>query len=125
MRQIRVAWRSRITVQGSTVTVVPGRAIDRTVGTRTRGQILLNSRGAPMDRRAATVGCGTLADAANVRIAGPHPPMLGHTFVPTAAWPGDTGRSGRSARNRGLCSCTWDQIADSARVNGLFEFMWQ
>jgi hypothetical protein len=116
MRQIRVVWRSRITVQGSTVTVVPGRAIDRTVGThthtrtRTRGQILLNSRGAPMDRRAATVGCSTLAGAANVRIAGPHPPMLGHTFVPTAAWRGDTGRSGRSARNRGLCSCTWDQI---------------
>jgi hypothetical protein len=69
-----------------------------------------------MDRRAATVGCGTLAGAANVRIAGPHPPMLGHTFVPTAAWPGDTGRSGRSTRNRRLCSCTWGQIADYGRA---------
>ena len=45
--------------KGTKVVLVPlppavGRAIDRAVGTRTGGPILLNSRGARMDRHAAT-----------------------------------------------------------------------
>jgi integrase/recombinase XerD len=60
-----------------------GRAIDRAIGTRTRGPILLNSRGTPMDRHAATRRLRHLADTASVRIARPHPHMLRHTFVTT------------------------------------------
>jgi integrase/recombinase XerD len=45
--------------KGTKVVVIPlppagGRAIDRAIGTRTRGPVLLNSRGARMDRHAAT-----------------------------------------------------------------------
>jgi integrase/recombinase XerD len=58
-----------------------GRAIDRAIGTRTRGPILLNSRGARMDRHAATRRLRHLAEVAGVRIARPHPHMLRHTFV--------------------------------------------
>ena len=59
------------------------RAIERAAGTRTRGPILLNSRGARMDRHAATRRLRRLADAAGVRITRPHPHMLRHTFVTT------------------------------------------
>jgi site-specific recombinase XerD len=52
------------------------RAIERAAGTRTRGPILLNSRGARMDRHAATRRLRRLADAAGVRITRPHPHML-------------------------------------------------
>jgi integrase/recombinase XerD len=60
-----------------------GRAIDRAIGNRTRGPILLNSRGVRMDRHAATRRLRYLAGAAGVRIARPHPHMLRHTFVAT------------------------------------------
>jgi site-specific recombinase XerD len=74
--------------KGTKVVLIPlppavGRAIDRAIGTRTRGPILLNNRGAQMERHAATRRLRHLAETAGVRIARPHPHMLRHTFVTT------------------------------------------
>jgi integrase/recombinase XerD len=76
----------RVCGKGTKVVLVPlppavGRAIDRAIGARARGPILLNSRGARMDRHAATRRLRRLAEAAGVRISRPHPHMLRHTFV--------------------------------------------
>jgi len=60
-----------------------GRAIDRAIGDRIGGPILLNSRGTRMDRHAATRRLRYLADAAGVQIARAHPHMLRHTYVTT------------------------------------------
>jgi integrase/recombinase XerD len=73
--------------QGTKVVLIPlppavGRAIDRAIGGRTSGPILLNSPSARMDRHAAT-RLRRLADTAGVRITRPHPHMLRHTFVTT------------------------------------------
>jgi integrase/recombinase XerD len=62
--------------KGTKVVLVPlppavGRAIDRAIGARARGPILLNSRGARMDRHAATRRLRRLAEAAGVRISRP------------------------------------------------------
>jgi integrase len=78
----------RVCGKGTKVVLVPlppavGRAIDRAIGTRTGGPILLNSRGMRMDRHAATRRLRRLAEAAGVRITRPHPHMLRHTFVTT------------------------------------------
>jgi integrase len=78
----------RVCGKGTKVVLIPlppaiGRAIDRAIGTRSSGPILLNSRGARMDRHAATRRLRRLADTAGVRIARPHPHMLRHTFVTT------------------------------------------
>ena len=78
----------RVCGKGPKVVLVPlppavGRSIDRAIGTRTRGPILLNSRGARMDRHAATRRLRRLDETAGVRIARPHPHMLRHTFVTT------------------------------------------
>ena len=78
----------RVCGKGTKVVLIPlppavGRAIDRAIGTRTCGPILLNSRSVRMDRHAATRRLRHLADAAGVRIARPHPHMLRHTFVTT------------------------------------------
>jgi integrase/recombinase XerD len=78
----------RVCGKGSKVVLVPlppavGRAIDRAVADRTRGPILLNRRGARMDRHAATRRLRHLAQHAGVRIDRPHPHMLRHTFVTT------------------------------------------
>ena len=51
--------------------------------THLHGPILLNSRGARMDRHAATRRLRRLAETAGVRIARPHLHMLRHTFVIT------------------------------------------
>jgi site-specific recombinase XerD len=59
------------------------RAIDRAIGTRSSGPILLNSRGARMDRHAATRRLRQLAQTTGVRITRPHPHMLRRTFVTT------------------------------------------
>ena len=74
--------------KGSKVALIPlpppvGRAIDRAVGTRSIGPILRNSRGARMDRHAATRRLRRLAETAGVPIARPHPHMFWHTFVTT------------------------------------------
>jgi len=76
----------RVCGKGTKVVLVPlppaiGRAIDCAIGSRTGGPILLNSRGARMDRHAATRRLRHIAEAAGVRITRPHPHMLRHTFV--------------------------------------------
>jgi site-specific recombinase XerD len=78
----------RVCRKGTKVVLIPlppavARAIDQATGTRTGGPILLNRRGAPMDRHAATRRLRRLADAAGVQIARAHPHMLRHTFVTT------------------------------------------
>jgi site-specific recombinase XerD len=78
----------RVCGKGTKVVLVPlppavGRAIDRAIGLRVRGPILLNSRGARMDRHAATRRLRQLAGAAGIQVARAHPHMLRHTFVTT------------------------------------------
>jgi site-specific recombinase XerD len=78
----------RVCGKGTKVVLIPlpsavGRALDRAVGDRVTGPILLNSRGARMDRHAATRRLRRLADTAGVRITKAHPHMLRHTFVTT------------------------------------------
>jgi len=78
----------RVCGKGTKVVLIPlppavGRAIDRAVGGRSGGPILLNSRGTRMDRHAATRRLRRLADTAGVRITRAHPHMLRHTFVTT------------------------------------------
>jgi site-specific recombinase XerD len=78
----------RVCGKGTKTVLVPlppavGRTIDRAVGSRTHGPILVNSRGARMDRYAATRRLRRLAESARVRISRPHPHMLRHTFVTT------------------------------------------
>jgi integrase/recombinase XerD len=68
----------RICGKGTKVVLIPlppavGRAIDRAIGTRSSGPILLNSRGVRMDRHAATRRLRQLAQVAGVRITRPHP----------------------------------------------------
>jgi integrase/recombinase XerD len=60
-----------------------GRAIDRATGSRTRGPVLLNSRGIRMDRHAATRRLRHLATTAGIHVTRAHPHMLRHTFVTT------------------------------------------
>jgi integrase/recombinase XerD len=78
----------RVSGKGGKVVMVPlppavGRPIDRAIGTRAGGPILINSGGARMDRHAATRRLRRLAQAAGVPISRPHPHMLRHTFVTT------------------------------------------
>jgi integrase/recombinase XerD len=78
----------RMCGKGTKIVLIPlppavGRAIDRAIGARTHGPILLNSRGTRMDRHAATRRLRRLAETAGVPIARPHPHMLRHTFVTT------------------------------------------
>jgi integrase/recombinase XerD len=78
----------RVCGKGTKTVLIPlppavGRAIDRSIGTRAHGPILLNSRGARMDRHAATRRLRRLAAGAGVPITRPHPHMLRHTFVTT------------------------------------------
>ena len=74
--------------KGTKIVLVPlppavGRAIDRATGDRIGGSILLNSRGARMDRHAATRRLRRLAGTAGIQVARAHPHMLRHTFVTT------------------------------------------
>jgi integrase/recombinase XerD len=78
----------RVVGKGTRVVLVPlppavGRAVDLAIGNRTSGSILLNTRGRPMDRHAATRRLHRLALAAGVRLPRMHPHMLRHTFVTT------------------------------------------
>jgi integrase/recombinase XerD len=76
----------RVCGKGTKTVLIPlppavGRAIDRSIGTRAHGPILLNSRGARTDRHAATRRLRRLAAGAGVPITRPHPHMLRHTYV--------------------------------------------
>ena len=73
----------RVCGKGTKVVLVPlppavGRAIDRAVASRVRGPILLNGRGARMDRHAATRRRRHLAEAPGIQVARAHPYMLRH-----------------------------------------------
>jgi site-specific recombinase XerD len=73
----------RVCDKGTKIVLVPlppavGRAIDRAVASRVRGPILLNGRGARMDRHAATRRLRHLAQTAGIQIARAHPHMLRH-----------------------------------------------
>src|SRR5690242_19841409 len=92
----------RVCGKGTKTALIPlppavSRAIDRAVANRTNGPILLNSRGARMDRHAATRRLRCLAQQAGVRINRPHPHMLRHTFVTTMLGAGDDLRDGQIA----------------------------
>jgi len=78
----------RVCGKGGKVVVVPlppavGRAIDRAIGECASGPILLNRRGARMDRHAATRRLKWLAAAAGVRLPRMHPHTLRDTYVTT------------------------------------------
>ncbi len=78
----------RVCGKGTKVVLVPlppavGRAIDRAVADRTRGPVLLNTRGARMDRHAATRRLRRLAASVGIQAGRAHPHMLRHTFVTT------------------------------------------
>ncbi len=77
----------RVCGKGTKIVQVPlppavGRAIDRATGLRDHGPILLNGRGARMDRHAATRRLRRLADIVGLRTKA-HPYMLRHTFITT------------------------------------------
>jgi integrase/recombinase XerD len=59
------------------------RAIDRAIGSRTSGPLLLNRNGTRMDRHAATRRLAALARISRMRMPRMHPHMLRHTFVTT------------------------------------------
>ena len=78
----------RVCGKGGKVVLVPlppavGRAIGRAIGEYASGPILLNRRGARMDRHAATRRLKRLAVSAGVRMPRMHPHMLRHTYVTT------------------------------------------
>jgi integrase/recombinase XerD len=78
----------RVIGKGHKIVLVPmppaiARAVDRAIGHRAAGPILLNRRGARMDRHAATRRLRRLQASAGVQITRMHPHMLRHTFVTT------------------------------------------
>jgi len=78
----------RVCGKGTKVVLVPlppaaGRDIDRAVAARVRGPILLNTRGARMDRHAATRRLHRLAGTAGIQVTSAHPHMLRHTHGTT------------------------------------------
>ncbi len=79
----------RVCGKGTKVVLVPlppavGRAIGRATGPRTHGPILLSSRGARMDRYAATRRLRRLAGTASIQATRAHSNMLRHTYVTTS-----------------------------------------
>jgi integrase/recombinase XerD len=78
----------RVCGKGTKIVLVPlppavGRAIDRAIGERSSGPILLNRAGTRMDRHAATHRLKRLAATAGVRMPRLHPHMLRHTYITT------------------------------------------
>jgi integrase/recombinase XerD len=79
----------RVLGKGTKLALIPlppavGRAIDRAVGDRIRGPVLLNRNGNRMDRHAATRRLRHLAKVAGVRMPRMHPHMLRHMFATDA-----------------------------------------
>ena len=81
----------RVRGKGTKIVLLPlppavRRAIDRAVASRVRGPILLNGRGARMDRHAATRRLRHLAQTAGIQNARAHSHMLRHTYqIPVTA----------------------------------------
>jgi site-specific recombinase XerD len=78
----------RVRGKGGKVVLVPlppaiARAVDRAVGERTAGPLLLNRNGDRMDRQAATRRLRQLAGTAGLTLRRLHPHMLRHTYVTT------------------------------------------
>lgn len=77
----------RVIGKGGKTVLVPlppavGRALDRAIGDRATGPLLLNRRGVRMDRHCAT-RLHRLAASAGPRMPNVHPHMLRHTYVTT------------------------------------------
>jgi integrase len=73
----------RVVGKGTKIVLVPlppavGRAVDRAVGDRHRGPILLNRGGRRMDRHAATRRLRRLAEVSVVRLPRMHPCCATH-----------------------------------------------
>ena len=104
----------RVCGKGTKIVLVPlppavGRAVDRAVGSRTRGPVLLNSRGARMDRHAATRRLRWLAETAGIQVIRAHPHMLRHTLVICTAFRPE------ARRNPGLAASCLMSIRYSVR----------
>jgi len=94
----------RVCGKGTKAVLVPlppavARAIDQATGARTGGPILRNSRGARMDRHAATRRLRHLAETAGVRISRPPPPPTALPGGPAVSTPGE-----RPVLPRGRCA---------------------
>jgi integrase/recombinase XerD len=109
----------RVCGKGTKTVLIPlppaaSRAIDRAVGARISGPILINSRGTRMDRHAATRRLRRLADEAGVQIARPccsrTCPVSDSRTRSRAPPPGRAGRS-RTA-NRGRSCWAWLRVQD-------------
>jgi len=106
----------RVCGKGTKIVLVPlppaaGRAIDRAVGSRVRGPILLNSHSTRMDRHAATRRLRHLAETVGIQVTRAHPHMLRHTFgsrpCSTLASTSETSRSPPVTPTRApLCATT-------------------
>ncbi|GAB3472103.1 tyrosine-type recombinase/integrase [Kineococcus endophyticus] len=78
----------RVLGKGHKIVLVPlapavGRAVDRAIGDRTTGALMLNTRGGRIDRHSATRRLKHLAADARIRLPRMHPHMLRHTYVTT------------------------------------------
>ena len=94
----------RVCGKGTKAVLVPlppavARAIDQATGARTGGPILQNSRGARMDRHAATRRLRHFAETAGVRISRPPPPPTALPGGPAVSTPGE-----RPVLPRGRCA---------------------
>ncbi|NAZ82270.1 tyrosine-type recombinase/integrase, partial [Kineococcus sp. R8] len=78
----------RVLGKGHKIVLVPlppavGQAVDRSIGARATGALMLNTRGGRLDRHSATRRLRHLADDARIRLPRMHPHMLRHTYVTT------------------------------------------